>query len=465
MLDLSHSSLDLDALRRLYSDKLVTPLELVGEVHRRIRAARNSGVWTALVPEDEALRHADALTRQAPERLPLFGVPFSVKDNIHVAGLPTTAGCPAFSHLPDKSATLVARMQAAGAILIGKNTMDQFATGLVGIRSPVHPVNTFNSSRIPGGSSSGSAVAVALGLVSIALGSDTGGSGRVPAALNNIVGFKPTPGVLSTAGMIYANRSFDCVPIFALTCEDAMKVFEILNGADDADPFQLDDPSRQRPLPNSEAGLTIGVPRREILDLDCDNAGRTAFEAAMDAFERSGARIVRIDFDPFFEAGQMVFGGPILAERYASVGGFISKHRAQVHPVVAAIIDSGKDYSAVDLVEAQHRLRSLQAAADRTLSTVDIVATPTAPSIPTIAEVELEPMTANARMGRYTYFGNPLGLCAVSVPAAMRPDGLPFAVCLYARKRADLALLRVAARFHAGSNLTMGATGIRLRAR
>jgi allophanate hydrolase len=279
--DLSHSSLDLDALRRLYSNQLVTPLELVGEAYRRIRAARDSGVWTALVPEGEALRHADALTRQAPERLPLFGVPFSVKDNIHVAGLPTTAGRPAFSHLPDKSATLVVRMQAAGAILIGKNTMDQFATGLVGIRSPVHLVNTFDSSRIPGGSSSGSAVAVALGLVGIALGSDTGGSGRVPAALNNIVGFKPTPGVLSTAGMVYANRSFDCVPIFAPTCEDAAEIFEILNGADDADPFQLDDPNRQRPLPNSEADLTIGVPGREILDLDCDNACRTAFEAAI----------------------------------------------------------------------------------------------------------------------------------------------------------------------------------------
>ena len=187
---LSDTALDIRTLRRLYSDGGVVPPDLIGEIYRRIRSAPDLGAWTAIVPEDEALGRGDALLRRDPLDLPLYGVPFSVKDNIHVAVLPTTAGCPAFSHMPERSATIVSRMQDAGAILVGKNTMDQFATGLVGIRSPVHPVNVFDRARVPGGSSSGSAVAVAAGLVSIALGSDTGGSGRVPAALNNIVGFK-----------------------------------------------------------------------------------------------------------------------------------------------------------------------------------------------------------------------------------------------------------------------------------
>ena len=454
---LSEASLDLASVRALHAGGLA-PTDLVGEIYRRVQARPDSGVWTALVAPQDAFARAEALGRSGPNGLPLYGVPFCVKDNIHVAGMPTTAGCPAFAHVPDRSATAVRRMEAAGAILIGKNTMDQFATGLVGIRSPVHPLNTFDASRVPGGSSSGSAVAVALGFVSIALGSDTGGSGRVPAALNNIVGFKPTPGRISTAGMIYANRSFDCVPILALTCEDAATVGDLLAGADTDDPFLQEDPRTDRELPGDRGGLRVGVPN--AADLALDGETRASFEEALARFVRMGADVVEVDWAPFREAGDLVFGGPLVAERYAAVGAFIASHRDAVHPAVAGIIEAAAEHRALDLLAVQYRLRALQAAAEREMQRFDILVVPTVPGIPTIAEVEADPVASNARMGRFTYFGNPLALCAVAVPALMQKTGLPFGICLYARKNADVALLRIAARFQQVAALPLGAAGL-----
>ena len=452
---LQETSLDLTTLRNFYSAG-GSPLGLVEEVYRRIRRHEGAGVWTALVPEQSAIARAGVLARGGHAGLPLYGVPFAVKDNINVAGLPTTAGCPAFAYTPEVSATTVRKLEEAGAILIGKNTMDQFATGLVGIRSPVHPVNPFDPSRIPGGSSSGSAVAVALGFVSLALGSDTGGSGRVPAALNNIVGFKPTPGIISTTGMIYANRSFDCVPVFALTCAEAAVVFDVLAGEDLDDPFLRENPRLGRPLPGEEATLTVGVPDREALALDETHSA--CFEEAVERLRGMGARVVPLDWSLFAEAGAMVFGGSLLAERFAAIGDFIAGHRDEVNPVVATIVEKALRYSAVDLVRTQYRLRALQAEIERLLSRVDVLVTPTVPSIPTIAEVESDPVTVNNRMGRFTYFANPLELAAVAVPSAIRADGLPFGICLYARKRSDAALLRLADRYQRLTGLPLGAT-------
>jgi allophanate hydrolase len=446
--------LDLASLRAFYAGG-GHPAAVVEEVYARLDRHARCGAWIYILPKDEALAQAASLpSGWSSTDLPLFGVPFSVKDNIDVAGLPTTAGCPAFSYVATTSATAVERMQAAGAMFIGKNTMDQFATGLVGIRSPVHPVNSFDPGRVPGGSSSGSAVAVALGLVSISLGSDTGGSGRVPAAFNNIVGFKPTPGIVSTAGMVYANRSFDCIPIFALYCEDAATVFDVLVGEDVRDPFLLENPGIQRTLPNAGNGLTIGVPARRDFGADADGPIAGCFDAAIDRLAAMAAVVVDVDLAPFEEAGRMVFGGPLLAERTASVGRFIAEHRTQTHPVVAEIVGIAASYRATDLIEAQHRLKFLQAEAEGIMSKIDVLAVPTTVGIPTIASVEADPIAANARLGRYTYFANPLGLCGVAVPASLRPDGLPFGICLYARKRADIALLALAAAFH-------GATGLR----
>jgi allophanate hydrolase len=452
-------SLDLETVRAFYAAGGL-PRAVIHEVYRRARALRDAGIWTVLIPEDVVVARIDALDRAECGDLPLYGVPFAVKDNIHVAGLPTTAGCPAFAHTPDISATVVRRLEQAGAILIGKNTMDQFATGLVGVRSPVHPVNPFDPIRIPGGSSSGSAVAVARGLVSFALGSDTGGSGRVPAALNNIVGFKPTPGVVSTAGMIYANRSFDCVPVFALRCADAAEVFALLVGEDPDDPFLRENPRVERDLPHLDANLTIGVPPPEALIFDGDEASAAGFEEAIARFRAMGASVVQMDWSPFAEAGAMVFEGPLLAERLASIGDFIAAHPTEVHPVLPSIVEKAARYSAADLIRTQHRLRVLQAEAERALSRVDVLVTPTVPTIPTIAEVEADPITSNSRMGRFTYFANPLELSAVAVPSAIRPDGLPFGVCLYARKRSDAALVRFAARYENLTDLPLGATGL-----
>ena len=457
---LAEVSLDLGTVRALYAGGLAAA-DLVREVYSRMAARPDAGVWTAIVPIEDALARADALDRGGRAGLPLFGVPFSVKDNIHVAGLPTTAGCPAFAQTPDRSATVVRRMEETGAVLVGKNTMDQFATGLVGIRSPVHPVNAFDATRIPGGSSSGSAVAVALGFVSIALGSDTGGSGRVPAALNNVVGFKPTPGKISMGGMIHANRSFDVVPILALTCDDAALVFDCLAGADPDDPFLQDDPRAMRPLPGLDGSLTVGVPGAADLDFDGDLATASGFRAALDRFRQAGARIVEVDWRPFREASTMVFGSPLLAERYAAVGRFIAQHRGDVDPVVAGIIEGAADYGAVDLLDAQYRLRTLQAEVERDMQRIDVLAVPTVPTIPTISSVRADPVVMNGRMGRFTTFANPLNLCAVAVPSAIRPDGLPFGLCLYARKNADLALLRIAARYEQCTDLPLGATGRR----
>ena len=450
------TSLDLSSVRAFYDDG-GHPTALVDAIYARLDHHADCGAWTCRVAKEDALAAAGALSERArASDLPLFGVPFAVKDNIDVAGLPTTAGCPAFSYVPATSATVVERMKAAGAILIGKNTMDQFATGLVGIRSPVHPVNSFDATRVPGGSSSGSAVAVALGLVSIALGSDTGGSGRVPAAFNNIVGYKPTPGIISTAGMVYANRSFDCVPVFALSCEDAATVLDVLIGEDDRDPFLLDEPTRQRVLPHAPQALLIGVPARRDFGTDADEPIAACFDGAMDLFGAMGARVVDVDLAPFHEAGRMVFGGPLLVERMASVGDFIAGHRADVHPVVAAIIEAAGAFEATALIRAQHRLKELQAEAERVMSGIDLLVVPTAVGLPTIAAVQADPIGANARMGRFTSFANPLGLCGVAVPASIRPDGLPFGICLYARKRADRALLTVASAFQRATGLRPG---------
>ena len=454
-------SLDFDNLKNAYRNKLLTPLDVVREVYRRIRDRGEDFVWTCLVPEEEALAVAQALAVLDPTDLPLYGLTFAVKDNIHVKGLKTTASCPAYSHYPEKTATVVQKLLDAGAILIGKNTMDQFATGLVGIRSPGHPVNPFNSEYIPGGSSSGSAVAVSAGLVSFSLGSDTGGSGRVPAALNNIVGLKPTPGIISAAGMVYANRSFDCVPIFALTCLDAKKVFDVAVGPDPDDPFMRTNPNYVAKSKFPTSGFTIGIPDKGNRKFFGDLLAEKSFDHAINLIQDLGGEILEIDFSPFVATGSMLFDGPILAERLASLGGFIESHREEVHPVVCNIIDKAKAYSAVDLVNEYYRLRQLMSSAYTELRKVDALMVPTAGTIYKIKEVESDPVALNANMGYYTYFANLLQLSAIAVPAAFREDGLPFGVCFIAGPQEDTALISLGDRFQKATGLAPGATRVR----
>lgn len=451
-------SLDFDNIKNAYHTSTMTPVDVVREIYRRIRERGEDFVWTCLVPEMEAMAAAQALEALTPAQLPLYGIPFAVKDNIHVAGLKTTAGCPAYSHYPTKTATVVQKLIDAGAILIGKNTMDQFATGLVGIRSLGYPVNSFNPEYIPGGSSSGSAVAVSNGLVSFSLGSDTGGSGRIPAALNNIVGLKPTPGIISTEGMVYANRSFDCMPIFALTCLDAKKVFDVALGPDPNDPFMRTNPTHTAKSIFPTTGFKIGIPDKVNLKFFGDSLAEKSFHHAINLIQNMGGEILEIDFSPFKATGSMLFDGPILVERFVSIGEFLESHREDVYPVVSDIIKKAKSYSAVDLVKEYYRLRQLRSAAYTELKKVDALMVPTAGTIYKIKEVESDPIVLNTNMGYYTYFANLLQLSALAVPAAFRDDGLPFGVCFIAGPQEDNALISLGNRFQKTTGLRWGAT-------
>jgi allophanate hydrolase len=454
-------SFQISALSKAYKTQNMSPSDVIKEVYRRIQNEDQAALWTYLVPEAEALTAARKLAHENMKDLPLYGIPFSIKDNIHVEGMPTTASCPAYSHYPDCTATVVKKLLDAGAILIGKNTMDQFATGLVGIRSPHHPVNSFNADYIPGGSSSGSAVSVAKGLVSFSLGSDTGGSGRIPAALNNIVGLKPTPGLISTAGMVYANRSFDCVPIFALTCADAKTVFDQTIGLDDADPFMIKHPaseSQKKKYDDSfNKNFVIGIPDKANLTFFGDLQAETCFNEAIARIRVMGGKVLEIDFSPFVKAGKMLFDGPFLAERFASVGEFIEANPQEADQVVASIIEKAKTYSAIDLVNEYYALKALEQEVRSTFKNIDALMVPTAGTLYKISEVKANPVALNATMGYYTYYANILRLSALAVPAAIRPDGLPFGVCFVGEPQQDASLVALGAKWEAETKLPLGA--------
>ncbi len=459
---LSDLSLDLATLRARYAGRALRPGEVVAEVYRRIAARGDDHVWTCLVPREAALARARELEARGPDGLPLYGAPFSVKDNIHVAGLPTTAGCPAFSHLPAETATAVRRALEVGAILVGKNNMDQFATGLVGVRcAEGHCRNPFDERYIPGGSSSGSAVAVAVGEVAFSFGSDTGGSGRVPAALNNIVGLKATLGAISASGLVYCNRSFDCVPVFALTCDDAWDVFRAIRGHDPDDPYSRDDLTWSESQAAPER-FRFGIPPAAELTFFGDAAAEAQFGHALAALHAIGGEAVEIDYAPFREATQTVFGGPLLAERLVDYGRLVAEHPGSVHPVVRQIIDGARDYSAEHAFREIYRVQALKQRARAALAEVDLLVCPTAGTIYRCDEVEADPVRLNSNMGHYTYFVNPLDLCALAVPAGRRPDGLPFGISLIGRAGQDALLWRIGRRFHAEVGGCMGATNIRL---
>jgi allophanate hydrolase len=448
-------SLLISDLRLGYRAKNFTPSDIMARLMDRADRADDRHLWISRLSRDQVMSHVQALQSRSVDELPLYGIPFVVKDNIDLAGLPTTAACPAFAYSPPRSAAVVERLLAAGAIPLGKTNLDQFATGLVGTRSPHGACrNAFDASYISGGSSSGSAVAVATGLASFSLGTDTAGSGRVPAAFNNIVGLKPSLGRLSTRGVVPACRSLDCVSVFALTAPDAADVLDVCEGFDSDDPFS-------RPLRNAViANLRFGVPRREQLQFFGDAEYARLFDEAIARFESCGGTRVDIDFGPFLEAARLLYDGPWVAERYAAVGRFMDAHPDALFPVTAQIIAGGKKPSAVEAFEAQYRLRSLKRAADSAWSQVDIILTPTAGTIYTIAAVEADPVRLNATLGYYTNFMNLFDLAGVAVPAGFRGDGLPFGVTLVGPESSDRALLAIADTVHRSSETTLGATGV-----
>src|SRR5208282_6071796 len=438
MKDLSELSLNIGSLQAHYRSGSLTPSDVIREVYRRIRTLPDIPIWIHLIPEEDAMRAAEALPGSASS--PVFGIPFAIKDNIDAANLPTTAGCPMFSYLAEQDATTVGHLKKAGGILIGKTNLDQFATGLVGARSPFGACSTvFHPEYISGGSSSGSAVAVAAGLVSFALGTDTAGSGRVPAAFNNIVGLKPTRGVLSASGVVPACRSLDCVSILSLTTEDADAVLAIAAGYDSSDPYS-------RRLPQTApvcATYRIGFPAPDNLHM-LGEGYRSLFYQAKERLASLGHSLIEVDVSAFLQAAQLLYGGPWVAERFAAVGQFVKDHPDEVHPVVRDIILGGETYSAVDTFNGQYALERMRQETAVTWSSVDFLFLPTVPDTFRIADVERDPVALNSRLGIFTSFLNLMDLAAIAVPAGFRADGLPFGVTLVGQAYSDKMLLMVA---------------------
>jgi allophanate hydrolase len=452
MKNLSDLSLDTASLQAHYRSGSLTPSDVIREVYRRIRALPDIPIWIHLLPEEDAMRAVEALPGSGSS--PLFGIPFAIKDNIDAANLPTTAGCPMFSYVAEQDATTVGHFKKAGGILIGKTNMDQFATGLVGARSPYGACSTvFHPEYISGGSSSGSAVAVAAGLVSFALGTDTAGSGRVPAAFNNIVGLKPTRGILSTHGVVPACRSLDCVSLFCLTAEDAEVVLSVAAGYDRNDPY-----SRHLPPKKSVASTyRIGIPTLQELNM-VEQGYLELFTKAGERLASLGHTLVEVDIRPFLQAAQLLYGGPWVSERFAAVGLFVKEHPEAVHPVVRDIILSGEKYSAVDAFNGQYALERFRQETSDTWNVVDFLVLPTAPDIFRIAEVESDPVALNSRLGVFTNFLNLLDLAGVAVPAGFRADALPFGITFVGQTFTDRALLGLAASYLASLRPYLGGT-------
>ena len=441
--------LGIHALRSAYAAGTRDVGQVVEEVLKRIAAAGDDRVWIARTPDEQLRAEAVRLDARRSEidKLPLYGVPFAVKDNIDVAGLPTTAACPGFSYRPQQSAAVVQRLVDAGAIVVGKTNLDQFATGLVGVRSPYGvPKNPFDPAFIPGGSSSGSAVAVSAGLVSFSLGTDTAGSGRVPAGFNNIVGLKPTPGLIGTAGLVPACQSLDCVSVFALSCADADIVLAVAAE------------------PHSTAAIGKAFRFGVLGDRDAEFFGDEAYAAlyaqAVGRLKTMGGTPVEIDYAPFRDAAGLLYGGPWVAERTAAVGAFMESAGpdAGVWPVTRDIVMAGREYSAVDVFEGQYELADLKAGALAQLAKLDFLALPTAPTIYRVADLEREPVLFNSHLGHYTNFVNFFGFSALALPAGFRPDGMPFGITLVAAAHRERALLAFGARWQREVPLPLGKT-------
>jgi allophanate hydrolase len=449
-------SLDFSTLGNLIHSGKLRPSELVRIIYDRIEAASREGVWIYLRPRAEVVQTADELERSAGDReLPLYGLPFAVKDNIDVAGVPTTAGCPEFTYLPRTSAPVVTRLLDAGAIFVGKTNLDQFATGLVGTRSPYGKCrNPFNPEYIVGGSSSGSAFTVAAGLVSFALGTDTAGSGRVPAGFTNTIGFKPTRGLLSTSGVVPACRSLDCVSILALTVEDAAAVTAVAAGFDESDPYsRWPSPIDRRAAPSAD--FHFGVP--DELEFFGDREAEQLFQQAIERLQLIGGTSVTIPFAPFLRTAELLYG-PWVAERWNALRDFYENHADAFYPVTRQIIEKGAEVSGSDLFDTIHRLEQLRQVTAPEWKRMEVLLVPTTPSIYTIAEIDADPITLNTQLGYYTNFVNLLDYSAIAVPSGFRANGLPFGVTFIGPAWSENWLTELAAKYHRSVGGRLGAT-------
>ncbi|WP_422370819.1 allophanate hydrolase [Hoeflea sp.] len=441
----------LDALRRAYADG-VLPEDVVAEAFRRLDAIADPGIFIHEA-RDQALAQARALGK--PDGRPLWGIPFAVKDNIDVQAMPTTAACPDFSHVAEQDAFVVDLLRKAGAICLGKTNLDQFATGLVGVRTPYPvPKNALDPEIVPGGSSSGSAVSVAHGIAAFALGTDTAGSGRVPAALNSITGLKPSLGALSATGVVPACRTLDTVSIFALTVADAWAVFECTARYDAADAYAR--PYSAQVLSDLPPVYTVAVPDSSTLKTFGDAAQEDHFGDVIAAMRARGINVREIDFTPFYDVARMLYEGAWIAERTAAVRDRLTQAPETLHPTTRSIIEPGLELSAVDAFEGMYRLQELRRVCEDMMAGIDMLCVPTIPSFVSVAEVAADPIGPNSRLGTYTNFVNLLDLCGIAVPSGTRSDGRPGSITVLARAGQDAAAASLALTLEAG---ILGATG------
>lgn len=457
------NNLSLEALKQSYTSGARSPRELILELRQQAESQAEYCAWIYLLDEAELEVYFRKLDNCSPDSLPLYGVPFAIKDNIDLAGVPTTAACMEFAYTPSESAFVVELLIQAGAVPLGKTNLDQFATGLVGVRSPYgEGRNSFNPEYISGGSSAGSAVAMGLGQVSFALGSDTAGSGRVPAVLNNLVGHKPSKGLLSNRGMVPACKSLDCISIFALTAADAATVLDVAATYDPGDSYSRQNPwyNRSRYLDGAPAaGFRFGVP--DVLDFQGDAETEKLFWLAVEKFKALGGEAVSVAIAPFLEAAKLLYEGPWVCERWLATEGV---DPAVMLPVIRDIIAPAEAKTGIDAFRAQYRLAELKRECDTAMAAVDFLLTPTMPTIYTRAELAEQPIARNSINGTYTNFVNLLDYSATAVPVGFTPSGVPWGVSLVAPAFQDVRLLSYVGALQHVLDLPLGGSGHRLPA-
>ncbi len=453
---LNNQPFDIKSLHTAYATG-ANPAAVLMEALRRIDAAEDPGIFLYVFDQDQIAAEVSKLGPFDPVGKPLWGIPFAIKDNIDAQGTPTTAACPAYAYEAEKDAFVVRALRQAGAILVGKTNLDQFATGLVGVRSPYPiPKNAIDPNIVPGGSSSGSAVAVARGIVSFSLGTDTAGSGRVPAALNRIVGLKPTLGALSNSGVVPACRTLDTISIFGLTVEDAYAVFQV------AAAFDIDDayarPVGTPPLASPPPSFKVGVPNAASLEFFGDAVQAASFAKAVDDLKTLGGEIMEIDFTPFYEVASMLYHGAWSAERLTVIEELLKTDPDQIHPVTREVIGFAEGLSAADAFRGMYRLQSLKRQTTPLIESVDVFCVPTIPTFYSCADLEADPIGPNSRFGTYTNFVNLLDMSGLAVPVSDREDGRPGSVTLLAATGHDPQIAAIATALQNANTPALGAT-------
>lgn len=438
-------NLNIEALRNSYKNEEMTVTSLISSIKEKIKEYQSHNIWIYTLSDEELAPFIKNLEGKKVDDLPLYGIPFAIKDNIDLENIPTTAACKEYEYTPKNSAFVVSKLIEAGAIPIGKTNLDQFATGLVGTRSPYGECkNSINSDYISGGSSSGSAVSVALDMVSFSLGTDTAGSGRVPAAFNNLIGLKASKGVVSTSGVVPACRSLDCVTVFAKGLDDIESVFEIVNKYDEEDIYSREYVETTKEVKNE---FTFAIPQKSQLKFFGDEGAEKLFWKAVEKFESFGGKAVEIDYEPFNESANLLYSGPWVTERYIAIKDTITKNPEVVEKNVRTIISTGDKIDAVNYFESEYALKKNRKYADKIFDEYEFMLTPTTGTIYKIDDVNADPISLNTNLGYYTNYMNLIDLSAIAVPAGFRENGLPFGVTIVTDKFEEKRLLQYSSKY------------------